>query len=96
MIYQTEKTIRDNGDKIEDATKKDVEEKISALKEANKTEDMEDIKKKTDELMRSAQKIGEQVYKANQTKTEDNPPKADSDKSEKPDEPIEGDYQENK
>jgi len=97
MIYQTEKTIRDNADKIDEATKKEVEEKISALKEASKNDDMEDIKKKTDELMQSAQKIGEQVYKASQekTKTEENPPKADEEPK-KDEGPIEGEYQEGK
>jgi len=96
MIYQTEKTIRDNPDKIEESTKKDVEEKIAALKEAAKTEDLEDIKKKTDELMNSAQKIGEQVYKKSQ---ESSSAKATDDKQaedKKPDEPVEGEYQEGK
>mgnify|MGYP001405873341 CR=1 FL=1 len=99
MIYQTEKTIRDNSDKIDEATKKDVEEKIAALKEAAKGEDMEDIKKKTDELMQASQKIGEQVYHASRDQAE--PGKAGeepgkTDKEEKSDEPIEGEYQEGK
>lgn len=97
MIYQTEKTIRDNGDKIDEATKKEVEEKITALKEANKTDDMEDIKKKTDELMQTAQKIGEQIYKTQQ-QSQPNPEAGESEKSEdkKSDEPVEGEYQEGK
>ena len=101
MIYQTEKTIRDNSDKIDEATKKDVEEKIATLKEAAKTEDLEDIKKKTDELMQASQKIGEQVYKAQQSaqgeqasaEGEANEEKAEDKKEEGP---IEGEYQENK
>jgi molecular chaperone DnaK len=97
MIYQTEKTIRDNTDKIDEATKKDVEEKITSLKEVAKTEDTEDIKKKTEELMQAAQKIGEQVYKASQEaqpKTEGATEEATEEK--KSDEPVEGEYQENK
>jgi len=94
MIYQTEKTIRDNSDKIDEATKKEVEEKIEALKKVKDSDDIEDVKKKTEELMQSAQKIGEQVYKASQTKTEENPPKADEAEDKKPDEPVEGEYQE--
>uniref|UniRef100_A0A7C4M061 Chaperone protein DnaK n=1 Tax=candidate division CPR3 bacterium TaxID=2268181 RepID=A0A7C4M061_UNCC3 len=99
MIYQTEKTIRDNGDKIDETTKKEVEEKITALKEATKSDDTEDIKKKTDELMASAQKIGEQIYKQKQDQAQASPeagaeePKADK---KKPDEPVEGEYQEGK
>lgn len=99
MIYQTEKTIRDNGDKIDEATKKDVEEKIATLKEAAKGEDLEDIKKKTDELMQSAQKIGEQVYKAQQAAgAQPGAEGAGEEKTEEPkkDEPIEGEYQEGK
>jgi len=98
MIYQVEKTIRDNAGKIDEATKKDVEEKISALKEVSKTDDIEDIKKKTDELMQTAQKIGEQIYKTSQQ--ENNEAKKQENKEEenaedkKPDEPIEGEYQE--
>ncbi|MDD5731404.1 MAG: molecular chaperone DnaK [Patescibacteria group bacterium] len=98
MIYQTEKTIRDNADKIDEATKKDVEEKIEALKKLKDSEDIEEIKKKTDELMQAAQKIGEQVYKASQeqAKPEGEPATKEKTENKKPDEPVEGEYQEGK
>lgn len=66
LIFSTEKTLKDAGDKIPDNIKKGVEEKIEALKKVKDGEDQEAIKKAIDELMREAQKIGEIMYKNQQ------------------------------
>lgn len=63
LIYSTEKTLKDVGDKVDDATKKEVTEKIEALKQAKGTTDAAGLKKAVEELMLSAQKVGEQIYK---------------------------------
>lgn len=60
--YQTEKLVNDNKDKISDEVAKEVTEKVNALKEALKGEDMDKIKSAQNELMTSAQKIGEALY----------------------------------
>jgi len=66
LYYTTEKTLKDNADKIDTNIKKDVEEKLEALKKVKDGEDVEAIKKATEELSTSAQKIGEAMYKASQ------------------------------
>ena len=65
LIYTSEKTLKDAGDKVSADTKKPVEEKISTLKEALKTDNIEDIKNKTQELSGAIQKVGAELYKAN-------------------------------
>ena len=75
MIFQTEKAIKDLGDKVEESDKKEAEEKIEALKKAMESSDVEDIKKKKDELQevtfKLATKVYEQANAANQTNTEE-------------------------
>jgi molecular chaperone DnaK len=67
LIYSTEKAIKDAGDKIGDDIKKPVEEKIEVLKKVKDGEDFEAIKKATEELAQVAQKIGEAIYKTQNT-----------------------------
>ncbi len=66
LIYTAEKAIKDGGDKISEDIKKDVNEKIEAAKKAVGAENVDDIKKATQELSTSAQKIGEAMQKAQQ------------------------------
>lgn len=62
FAYQTEKLVNDNKDKLSDDVAKEVTDKVNALKEALKGDDMEKIKSAQSELMTSAQKIGQQLY----------------------------------
>ncbi|TAK96224.1 molecular chaperone DnaK [Patescibacteria group bacterium] len=66
LVYSTEKALRDAGDKIAADKKKPVEEKVEALKKVKDSENLEEIKKATQELSQEAQKIGEELYKAAQ------------------------------
>jgi len=68
LIYTTEKTLRETGDKISANSKKEVEEKIEALKKVKEGDNMEDIKDKTQQLSQAIQKAGAEVYKATQEK----------------------------
>ncbi len=61
--YQAEKLLRDSGDKIPADVRSEVEPKIAALKTAMGGKDVADIRTKTEELMRSLQKVGESMYK---------------------------------
>lgn len=63
MVYQCEKVLADSGDKINETDKKDVQDKLDALKEALKGDNMEDIKAKKEALTQSFYKISEEVYK---------------------------------
>ncbi len=71
LIYTCEKTLKDAGDKIKPEDKKEVEDKISALKDVQKSDNIEEIKTKTKELSDAIQKIGAELYK--QQKPEDKP-----------------------
>jgi len=63
LVYTTEKTLKEMGDKIDEATKKAIDEKIAELKKANEGDDIEAIKKAIEGVTQAAQKVGEQVYK---------------------------------
>ena len=64
MVYQTEKTISEMGDKLEAADKAEVEEKLASLKAALQGNDTETIKKATEELTQAFYKISEKMYQA--------------------------------
>ena len=64
LVFTTEKSLRDAGDKITAEEKKPVEEAIENLKKLKDGDDSEAIKKATEELSVAAQKIGEKLYKA--------------------------------
>jgi len=75
MIFATEKTLTDAGDKIKADTKKTIAEKIAALKTAKDGDDTAKTKQAIEQLSAAAQKIGEQMYQSQQaaaTSTPDN------------------------
>lgn len=63
LIYTAEKALRDAGDKVPADAKQDIERKIAALKEVKDANDVEAIKKASQELSSAMQKIGEAAYK---------------------------------
>ncbi len=62
MVYQTEKTLADMGDKIDPADKSEVEQKLSALKTALSGTDTESIKNATEALTQAFYKISDKMY----------------------------------
>jgi molecular chaperone DnaK len=64
VVFQTEKLIKDSGDKIKAEDKKELEEKIEELKKIKDTDQIDEIKKKLEELNQVAQKIGTAMYAA--------------------------------
>jgi len=62
LVYTAEKSIKDAGDKLLADVKTEVEEKIKLAKEKIAGEDLEAIKKATDELGQALQKIGSAMY----------------------------------
>ena len=64
MVYQSEKLINENGDKFSEDEKNAVNEKIEALKEALKGEDIELIKSRQEELTNKFHEVSEKLYKA--------------------------------
>ncbi len=67
LIHSTEKNLKEHGSKISDAEKKAIEDGSNALKEALKGENIEDIKKKTETLVQASMKLGEAIYKSQQS-----------------------------
>ena len=79
LIFQTEKAIKDLGDKVDSKDKEEAEGKIKELKEAIEKNDVEDIKKKTESLNEVAMKLATKAYEeaaknnqATQTETPNN------------------------
>ena len=66
MAYQAEKTLRDYKDKIPDALNKEIEGKVTAVREALKGADINSIKRATQELNEAMQKVGQQIYQQQQ------------------------------
>jgi len=66
MIYSTEKSLKEFGDKIDAVEKGNIENKIAELKKVMDGEDAEAIKKATDELAQSAHKLAEAMYSKEQ------------------------------
>ena len=62
LVYTAEKNLRDNADKIDAGLKSEIEGKIETAKQAVKDNDIARIKSTTEDLTKSLQKIGEQVY----------------------------------
>jgi molecular chaperone DnaK len=95
LIYTCEKTLKDSADKIKPEDKKDVEDKINVLKEAQKGDNMDAIKEKTKELSETIQKIGAELYKQN---PQQEGPQASGEEKKDTDEPKaeEGKYTEDK
>jgi len=63
LIYSTEKSIKDLGDKVDAATKSSVDGAISSLKKAMEGENTSEIKKLTEELTQASHKLAEAMYK---------------------------------
>tara|TARA_A100001011_G_scaffold38983_1_gene36837 strand:- start:22272 stop:24206 length:1935 start_codon:yes stop_codon:yes gene_type:complete len=80
LVFSTEKSLKEHGEKISAEEKKSIETGITDLKESLKGTDVEDIKKKTQNLIQVSMKLGEAVYKSQQ-KTDD---KKDNSKETKP------------
>ena len=67
LIYSTEKALKDYGDKVSEDEKKKIQESIDALKKANEGENLEAIKKGIEELNNASMKLGEAIYKQQQS-----------------------------
>lgn len=63
LIYQSEKALKDAGDKAPAEVKTEVEEKIKALREIQAAGPIDEVKTKTEELSAVLSKIGESMYK---------------------------------
>ena len=65
LINETEKNLKEHGDKIPEADRNQITEDIEELKKVKDGEDLEAIKSKTEALVQSSLKMGEAIYKQN-------------------------------
>jgi len=95
LIFSTEKSLKEYGDKVSEDEKKAIEDAISELKSAAENDDAETIKAKTEALMQAAMKLGEAVYKAAQENPEGDTATAEaSNKEEDGGKVVDVDYEE--
>ena len=95
LIHSTEKNLKEHGSKISDAEKKAIEDGSAALKESLKGEDIDDIKKKTEALVQSSMKLGEAIYKSQQTtKPDSGSDDGKEEKEKKDDNVVDADFEE--
>ncbi|MDD4900726.1 MAG: molecular chaperone DnaK [Patescibacteria group bacterium] len=66
-VFQTEKMLKEAGDKVKPEDKKELEAKVAELKQVKDTDKFDDIKKKMEELSAAAQKIGAAMYQSAQS-----------------------------
>ena len=66
LIYSTEKSLKEHGDKIPASDKEAIENALKELKDVLESNDAETIKSKTDALAQASMKLGEAMYKEQQ------------------------------
>jgi molecular chaperone DnaK len=67
-VYETEKSLREHGDKVDSSTKSSIEDELKKVKDlmAKEESSAEDLKSATEKLMQASMKLGEAIYKASQ------------------------------
>ena len=94
LIHSTEKNLKEHGAKVSDAEKKAIEDASSALKEAIKGTNIEDIKKKTETLVQASMKLGEAIYKSQEKKEGSSNDGGKNDEGKKDDNVVDADFEE--
>jgi len=96
LLHSTEKNLKEHGSKVSDADKKAIETASANLRNALKGTDVEDIKKKTQELVQASMKLGEAIYKSQQSAKPGDAPKDAKVKEEgkKDDNVVDADFEE--
>ncbi len=64
MCYAVEKLLKDNGDKIDESDKSDLNAKVASLKEAISASNVDDMKAKSEELQKAMYAVSEKLYKS--------------------------------
>ena len=68
LVASTEQSLKEHGSKISKEEKSAIEKDVQSLKDAIKSDNVEDIKSKTQTLVQSSMKLGEAIYKEQQAK----------------------------
>jgi molecular chaperone DnaK len=93
LIFSTEKSLKEHGDKVSEEEKKAIETEISDLRNALKGTDVEEVKKKTQSLIQVSMKLGEAVYKSQQKDQSAKSDKSDDKKDNNKEDVVDADYE---
>ncbi len=95
LLHSTEKNLKEHGSKVSDADKKAIEDASANLRNSLKGTDLEEIKKKTQDLVQASMKLGEAIYKSQQGAKPGDAPKDDSKgEGKKDDNVVDADFEE--
>ena len=94
LIHSTEKAMTEHGDKVGPDEKTAIEAAIASLKDAVKGDDAEDIKAKTNTLAQASMKLGEAMYKAQQSEAASADAAADGAGNKPDDNVVDADFEE--
>jgi len=94
LLHSTEKNLKDHGAKVSDADKKAIEDASANLRNALKGTDAEEIKKKTQDLVQASMKLGEAIYKSQQSAKPADAPKDAKEEGKKDDNVVDADFEE--
>ena len=86
LLHSTEKNLKEHGSKVSETDKKAIEDASANLRNALKGTDVEEITKKTQDLVQASMKLGEAIYKSQQSAKPEN--KNDSNKGDKKDDNV--------
>ena len=94
LLHSTEKNLKEHGSKVSDADKKSIETASANLRNSLKGTDIEDIKKKTQDLVQASMKLGEAIYKSQQSTKPGDKPKETKKEDKKDDNVVDADFEE--
>ena len=94
LLHSTEKNLKDHGSKVSDADKKTIETASANLRNSLKGTDVEDIKKKTQDLVQASMKLGEAIYKSQQNTKPGDTPKEAKKEDKKDENVVDADFEE--
>tara|TARA_Y100001954_G_scaffold220281_1_gene255210 strand:+ start:504 stop:2426 length:1923 start_codon:yes stop_codon:yes gene_type:complete len=94
LLHSTEKNLKDHGSKVSDVDKKAIETASANLRNSLKGTDVEDIKKKTQDLVQASMKLGEAIYKSQQNTKPGDTPKEAKKEDKKDENVVDADFEE--
>ena len=94
LVHSTEKNLKEHGSKVSEADKKAIETAAADLRNALKGTDVESIKKKTQDLVQASMKLGEAIYKSQQSAKPAENAKDQKQEGKKDDNVVDADFEE--
>ena len=94
LLHSTEKNLKEHGAKVSEADKKAIETASSNLRNSLKGTDIEDIKKNTQDLVQASMKLGEAIYKSQQSGKPGDAPKDAKEEGKKDENVVDADFEE--